>query len=130
MKVSFLFICLCFFACKRPALSSNEKSNTIDNQLIAFNDALIKKRSEAISIEDYLEIGKNLDTIAKSYLELKYDSIVAINHLHEGIKAAGDTSNSHKILKTHTLNTNESENLIRLFGLKENYDTTSYSKCF
>lgn len=130
MRTLFLLISLSLFGCERPKPISNEKPNDIDNQLIAFNNTLIKKRLEAVSIEDYLEIGKNLDTIAKSFSELKYDSIVAINHLHEGIKAVGDTSNSHVMLKCQTLNKTQSEKLIQVLEAKESYDMTRSAKCF
>ena len=129
MRTLFLLISLSLFGCERPKPISEDKPNDIDNQLIAFNNTLIKKRLEAVSIEDYLEIGKNLDTIANNYSELKYDSIVAINHVHEGMKAAGDTSNSHIILKHQTLNNTQSEKLIQALEAKESY-VFSLSMCY
>jgi hypothetical protein len=89
-----------------------------------------KKRLEAKTLTAFLAIGEQLDTVAKSYAELKYDSIEAINFEFEFMRLASDTIPIDTILNRHRLNATESTYLINILDAKKSYDFGAMSKCF
>jgi hypothetical protein len=88
-----------------------------------------KKRLEAKTLTAFLAIGEQLDTVAKSYAELKYDSIEAINFEFEFIRPV-DGMPRDSILNRHRLNATESAHLIKVLDAKKSYDFEFVSKCF
>ena len=131
MKIATIFLCFCLVSCEKPALMGKKTPpNEPYSQLTAQDSNLIIKRLEAKTLEAYLEIGSNLDTVAASYSELPYDSIVAINHLYIGMRLARDTSKVDTILKRPTLTPQKAQEIVQILQAKENYDSTSFAKCF
>ena len=131
MKIAIIFLFFSLFSCEKPvSLNKNASKNEKINQLTLQDSNLIIKRLEAKTLEAYLEIGKNLDTVAGSYSELPYDSIVAINHLNFGIRRARDTAKVDTILKRPTLTPQKAQEIVQILQAKENYDSTSFAKCF
>ena len=131
MKIAIIFLCFYFFSCEKPvSLNKNASKNAHISPLTLQDSNLIIKRLEAKTLEAYLEIGKNLDTVAASYSELPYDSIVAINHLDFGMRLARDTAKVDTILKRTTLTPQKAQEIVQILHAKENYDSTSRAKCF
>ena len=131
MKIVIIFLCFYLFSCKKPvSLNKNASENARISQLTLRDSNLIIKRLEAKTLEAYLEIGKNLDTVAAIYSELPYDSIVAINHLNFGIRLARDTAKVDTILKRPTLTPQKAQGIVQILQAKGNYDSTAQAKCF
>ena len=131
MKIAIIFLCFYLFSCKKPdSLNKNASKNASISQLTLQDSNLIIKRLEAKTLGTYLEIGKNLDTVATSYSELPYDSIVAINHLHFGMRRARDTAKVDTILKRITLTPQKAQGIVQILQAEENYDIESRAKCF
>jgi hypothetical protein len=126
MRVLLFFICLCLFSCDKSVVTQKTDVSVEQN----LHNDWAKKRSKIQTLGDYLEIGKNIDTIAKSYFELKYDSIVAINHLEIGMRLSSDTSKVDTIKKSLVLNMLQAETVVKAFDAKETYDLSSMTKCF
>ena len=57
-------------------IDSNKNNILVETDSVSIikNEALSKTRLETETLGDYLKIGKNLDTIAKNYTELKSGS--------------------------------------------------------
>ena len=132
MKITVLIFFLFYlFSCEKPiSENKNASKNASISQLTLQDSNLIIKRLEAKTLGTYLEIGKNLDTVAASYSELPYDSIVAINHLYIGMRLARNTSKVDTILKRTTLTPQKAQEIAQILQAKENYDSTSFAKCF
>lgn len=131
LLLSFVSLDIFYISCEKPVFKNKtDVSVERDTQSVLLHNDWSKKRSEIQILSDYLKIGQNLDTIVKSYSELKYDSVLAINHLHGGMQAAGDTSKLDTIMKFHTLNVQQSENLIKTLESKETYFDPMSARCF
>ena len=113
--MAFLFICISLFACKKS---------------VPANVDWAKKRLEAKTVEEYIELGVALDTLVKSYVELKYDSIVALDYLSGGLRIAGDSTLTDTILRRQSLNLAQSNYLIETLNSKKTYEFSSIAGCF
>jgi hypothetical protein len=112
----------------------NQNKNIVsverDTQTVLLHNDWLKKRLAAKTLEEYLEIGKNLDTVAKNFAELKFDSIVAINHLSGGLRISGDTTKTDTIIKRQLLSPNQSNNLLNILDSKKTYESSQSAMCF
>ena len=129
--ITLVLLTFYLFSCEKPApMGKKTPQNEQCSQLTVQDSSLIFKRLDARTLSEYLEIGQNLDTMATNYFELPYDSIVAINHLHFGIRLARDTAKVDTILKRTTLTPQKAQEIVQILQAKENYDSTSRAKCF
>jgi hypothetical protein len=125
MKPIFLFLSLFLLSCNNPNVSK---------PLVALpllpDHALAKKRLPAKTLTDFLAIGYQLDTVAKNYASLKYDSIEAINYLNIGMARLKKGESIDTILKRHVLNIQQVEHLVQVLDNEKTYDFENRSLCF
>jgi hypothetical protein len=127
MKKIYLAILLIFIAmsCKNQQIKAHS------------NHILSQERLEANTLTNFLEIGYQQDTLAKSYSELKYDSIEAIDFKPKsafvtesefGINT--DTSPKDTIVSRHLLSSKQAMYLTTTIDSKKTYENAIPANCF
>lgn len=121
-----ILVLLVFIAlsCDNKTAKPVQKIETISNHELG------KKRLEAKTLTAFLAIGEQLDTVATSYAQLKYDSIEAVNFMFEFVRRIGDTIPRDSILNRRRLDATESVHLVKVLDAKKSYDLEFISKCF
>ena len=83
------------------------------------NNELRKKRGEAKTVTDLLDIGSHLDTISTSYSKLKFDSVEIVDFRYSGVLI--NSMPQDFIFKRHVCNKEESKSILQIITSEKAY---------
>jgi hypothetical protein len=124
MKSIFPFLLLFLLSCNNPVAPKPIAEKPIPVHIFA------EKRLAAKTLTDFLTIGYQIDTVAKNYASLKYDSIEAINYLNIGMAKLKKGETIDTIVKRHILNSQQVEHLVKVLDNEKTYNFGYMTKCF
>lgn len=104
MRLIFTLIIFSIIACSPSIQRSNE---------------LRKKRAEAKTVTDLLDIGSHLDKKSKSYSKLKFDSIEIVDFRYSGVLI--ESRPQDFIFKRYVCNEEESKSILQIITSEKTY---------